>query len=61
MTFDDCVRLIQEKYPCTENDAIEVVNVYEYKQAMERGKDKCMIEEKTIQRKSGANYRNNTV
>ena len=47
MTFDDCVRLIQEKYQCTEKDAIEILNLYEYKQAMKRGKDKCMIEEKT--------------
>jgi hypothetical protein len=50
MTFDDYVRSIQEKYQCTEKDAIEVLGLYKYKQAikkyeqsMERGEDKCMI------------------
>lgn len=46
MTFDDYVRLIKNKYQCTEKDAIEILGLYKYKQAMERGKDKCMINAK---------------
>lgn len=53
MTFNTCVRSIQEKYQCTEKDALEVLGLYKYKQAikkyeqsMERGEDKCIIDVK---------------